>query len=152
VLLLSPADRILLIKYRNFDRQGLERPCWTTCGGGIEPGETIAQAAEREIYEETGIADVRLGPIVWYGEDAHRSGDWGVTFQEHFIVAHAPTEDLDTHGWTDHERRQIIEMRWWSLEELQVSTDRIYPFNLASLITPVLAGAYPEEIIVLPPI
>lgn len=60
VLLLSPRGRILLIRYRNTDRSGIDNPCWITAGGGIEPGETILEAALREITEETGLADVRL--------------------------------------------------------------------------------------------
>ena len=34
VLLLSPANRLLLIKYRNIGPSGDPSPCWTTAGGG----------------------------------------------------------------------------------------------------------------------
>jgi ADP-ribose pyrophosphatase YjhB (NUDIX family) len=139
-----------LIKYRNVGPSGQPRPCWTLAGGGRENGETIEQAALREIAEETGMTDVRLGPVVWYGEDGQRGGDWNVVFKEHFILAFASTEAIDQSGWTDHERRQILETRWWTLEELRASKDVIYPFRLADQLAPLLAGDYPLEILTLP--
>lgn len=112
----------------------------------MEAGETIADAALREISEETGLSAVRLGPVVWYGEDSRRSGDWGVTFKEHFIVAHSKTEALRKDGWTEHERQQILDMRWWSTQELSESCDLIYPIGLHELLLPILAGEYPTEL------
>ncbi|CAN5377267.1 NUDIX hydrolase [soil metagenome] len=145
VILLSPRARVLMIKYRNVGPSGQPRLCWTLPGGGREDGETIEQAAMREIGEETGIAEVRLGPVVWYGEDGHRSGDWKVIFKEHFILAFTATEDIDRGGWTDHERREILETRWWSVEELRMSRDAVYPFELAAYLEPLLAGDYPQR-------
>lgn len=150
VVLLSPNNRVLLIKYRNSGPSGEPRPCWILAGGGRESGETIKQAAAREIAEETGMNDVRLGPVVWYGEDDQRGRDWNVVFREHFIVAFAPTEEIDQSGWTDHERRQILETRWWTVEELRTSTDVIYPPGLADYLSPLLAGHYPVEVLTLP--
>lgn len=37
---------------------------WDIPKGMVEPGETIAQAALREVREETGIQDVRLGSLI----------------------------------------------------------------------------------------
>jgi 8-oxo-dGTP pyrophosphatase MutT (NUDIX family) len=35
---------------------------WSTVGGGVEPGESPAQAAKREVREETGL-EIELGPV-----------------------------------------------------------------------------------------
>jgi 8-oxo-dGTP pyrophosphatase MutT (NUDIX family) len=44
--------------------------------GHIDPGETAAQAAEREVHEETGVRATlveRLGPVrYWYVRDGER--------------------------------------------------------------------------------
>ena len=150
VILLSPSARVFMMKYRNLGPSGQPRPCWTLAGGGREEGETIEQTAVREIAEETGMSDLRLGPVVWYGEDSHRSGDWKVVFKEHFILAFASSEAVDRGGWTDHERRQILETRWWSTEELRMSKEVVYPFALADYLEPLLAGDYPAGILTLP--
>jgi 8-oxo-dGTP pyrophosphatase MutT (NUDIX family) len=44
--------QVLLVQH--FDPHG-QRPYWVLPGGGREPGETFAEAAIREVYEETGI-------------------------------------------------------------------------------------------------
>lgn len=38
------------------DREGIAHPaCWGFFGGGVEPGETLIEAALRELDEETGL-------------------------------------------------------------------------------------------------
>src|SRR5215203_951509 len=65
VVLLDPANRVLLFRYvEPWSRHAI----WATPGGGLEPGETDAAAARREVVEETGLTDVGLSPIIWTRE------------------------------------------------------------------------------------
>ena len=54
-----------------------KRTTWETQGGHIEPGETPAHAAQRELYEESGVSDAELYPVCdYYGYDSqsHSNG------------------------------------------------------------------------------
>lgn len=54
------AGRFLLVRRRNEPEAGT----WTVPGGRLEMGETMADAAAREVLEETGII-VTVGAEVW---------------------------------------------------------------------------------------
>ena len=57
-----------------------KRDTWETQGGHIEPGETPADAARRELYEESGAQDAVLYPVCdYYGYDAQGHAN-GVVF------------------------------------------------------------------------
>lgn len=55
--------RLLLIRRGRGAQAGL----WAVPGGKVELGETLREAAVREVREETAI-EVDLGPVVWVGE------------------------------------------------------------------------------------
>jgi len=142
VLLLDPDDRILLMRGRPPNTLD-SPPVWFTVGGGAEPGETVLETAAREIVEETGFTDASLGAVVWYGEWmlADRKGR-PVHFKEHFVVARTAGGELSRAGWQPLEREFVDELRWWTLDELGVSAETIYPEGLAELLPDVLAGRY----------
>ena len=143
VLLLDRSDRILLLKGRLPSRpQGIG--AWFTVGGGLEAGESYRQAAAREIVEETGIAEFELGPVVWVREGVLRIPE-PAHFQEQYIVARCEGDEPNRHGWTALERELIDDIRWWTLDELLTTKDRVFPPGLARILPPVLAGEVPVE-------
>ncbi len=55
-------DDILLVKHAKGGRE-----YWLLPGGGLEPGETVAQATEREFREECGI-EIRCGRLLFIAD------------------------------------------------------------------------------------
>lgn len=143
VLLLDRLDRILLMKGRlpgDPARPGV----WFTVGGGVEPGETVLEAAAREVREETGIVEIALGPVVWLREGVMRLPEPRL-FKETYVVARCEGAEPHTAGWTAAEQAHIDEIRWWSLPELVATAERVVPPGLAGRLGPILAGVYPDE-------
>ncbi|MBJ7413780.1 MAG: NUDIX domain-containing protein [Phenylobacterium sp.] len=142
VLLFDAQDRILLMKGR---RPG----AWFTVGGGVEPGETFIEAAAREIREETGIADFVLGPVVWVREGVMRLPE-PTLLKECYIVARCDGGDPVRDGWNAIERELIDDIRWWTLGELHMTQDRVFPPGLPHRLPPIIAGSFPVEPEVIP--
>lgn len=156
VLLLDPADRLLLIRMHDpevGDASGrvLPHAYWVTIGGECEPGEDIATTARREILEETGLTDVRLGPSVWTTEHVLCVHGKNRLMQETFILARTDTTTLNQDGWTELEWQVIHEMRWWRLAELQVTSETIFPASLVQHLPGLIAGDLPASPIAIAP-
>ena len=125
----------------------LRQLIWCLVGGGIEPGESLQEAALREIHEEVGIGkeDIELGPVVWHASfDFVRLGVQTHT-EEHFIVAKTKKKKVTPEGLTPCEEEVIKEMAWMSLEKIKQLTEKVYPVSLAEHLPDVLAGKYPEK-------
>jgi len=111
-------------------------PRWIAPGGRWEPGETAQQAAEREIYEETGqrlsIDEVPIWSQLY--ESLQRDGS---TLQNlaYWYTLRVERCDVDRSNWTDEERQCVLDVRWWSLDELRASNEPFEPAELFTLIT-----------------
>jgi 8-oxo-dGTP pyrophosphatase MutT (NUDIX family) len=140
VLLLDRAGRVLLLHGGDPARPGLH--WWFTPGGGLEAGETVAEAAARELFEETGLRarPGDLGAPVWQ-EVSEFEYDGGQYRQDQeFFVLRVSDWQVDTAGMNAAERLTITEHRWWSVAEIETSTEQIFPAELATLLRTVAAG------------
>ncbi|MEV4413494.1 NUDIX domain-containing protein [Catellatospora sp. NPDC049609] len=133
VLLVDAADRVLL--FRGSDPHRPDRQYWFTPGGGLDDGETTAQAAARELYEETGLAvpAERLGGPVHSEVTAFSFA--GVAYQQEqdFFVVRVPQWQVDTSGFDEVERAWVHGHHWWSVAELRGTDEVIYPADLVAV-------------------
>lgn len=150
VLLFDPDGRVLLMKAR---APGVpDAPSvWFSVGGGVEPGETILEAAAREVVEETGFSDAELGAVVWYREVvlASQHGD-PLLFKESYVVARCAGGEPSRAGWQAPEHEFADDLRWWSAHEMRAAAHEIfYPEGFPDLLDAVLSGPPPREPLVL---
>ena len=130
ILLADRAGRVLLFRFDAPDRA----PFWCTPGGAVDAGESYAEAARRELFEETGIA-ADPGP-----EIARRTVEFltlegvEVRADERWFRVNVGSQEIDIAGHTELERRVMTSWRWFGRDELAGWPETIYPDDLLALL------------------
>ena len=138
VLVLDRSARVLLLHTRQ--AVGAERTNWVAPGGGIEAGESVLDAAAREMFEETGIVAVfdPATAAVAVERAVFRVGDWHLDQTDHYVVHRlAPGDavpELDRSRWTTIERETVLGWRWWSAAELRATSELFWPADLPDVL------------------
>jgi 8-oxo-dGTP pyrophosphatase MutT (NUDIX family) len=140
-LILDEAGRVLLFRFVYKRGPLAGQDFWGTPGGGVEDGETLEQAALRELAEETGLKRDDVGPEVARREVALQlPGGEHVVQDERYFVVRVADNALSRDNWTELEREVMVEHRWWSLEDLSSTDATIYPENLRAMVETALSA------------
>lgn len=130
----NPRGELLLMLTHWDPGTGLP-PRWLTPGGGIDAGESIAEAAVREIFEETGhrVTEEQLGDLevslpvrIDWADGRYETG-----FAHFYRLLVSDDFKVDNSHWTKDEHRDVIEWRWWNVTELIEKGERLGPPGLA---------------------
>jgi 8-oxo-dGTP pyrophosphatase MutT (NUDIX family) len=134
VLLVDARRRILLL--RGMDPANPAVRYWITVGGGVDDGETRAQAAVRELREETGLAVEAdsLGAPVWNEVVEFPFDGRSYRQEQEFFLVRVQSWEARTAGWGELERRTFDKVRWWSIDELESTSETYYPAELPELL------------------
>lgn len=135
LIALDPNGRVLLFQCRNGSWDDL---FWIIPGGGVEPGESFEQAALRELLEETGI-DARspIGPCELESESVGRHPDYGdreIMFRDRTFSLHLTNAEVAQLDPAAVEQSGYVAHRWWSQDELDATTDPVWPKGLAAAV------------------
>jgi 8-oxo-dGTP pyrophosphatase MutT (NUDIX family) len=112
---------------------------WFTVGGAAQQGETLAQAAVRELAEETGLRvdpTEMIGPV-WRRDAVIDFNGSVIRSEEMFFIHRTERFEPSTAGRTGLERAYIHGHRWCDatmISELVAKGETVYPLQLGELL------------------
>ncbi len=79
---------------------------WAVPGGYMEPGESVAEACEREVWEETGLS-VRIKRLIAVYSDPHKLLEYPDGNRYQLVILHFLVESIDGELSTGNETSDL---------------------------------------------
>jgi 8-oxo-dGTP pyrophosphatase MutT (NUDIX family) len=149
LILLDEDRRVLLFRIEDATVFRADEPSpvtyWITPGGSLEAGEDHTTAALRELWDETGMTGIELGPWVALCEPVLNWVGELVQAHDRFYLARISTTVITMEYLSAAEREVYRDHRWWGIEDLRASGERVVPSDLVDLLARLIAGDVPPQ-------
>ena len=127
--MLTSEQQVLLMQVQELSK-GFK--IWITPGRGVENGEDAETCLHREIQEETGATQIKIGPHIWH---RHHIFEWNNQMlsqkEDYYLI---PIEHFEPDMQTNPSETELMDFqqfKWWTLEEISTSQDEFAPRLLA---------------------
>lgn len=137
LLLVNEKNELLLMKVEDksvFDpnKKDANPIRWITIGGRIENDESLEKAAKRELIEETGIKDAKVGPLVWVKYHELNWNGCMTEVEDNLFFTRINKSDLSIDDMEHAEKSVFKEFKWWTFLELNSTKEILIPFQLGT--------------------
>lgn len=147
VVLLDDTGAVLLLRGSDPALSEQHAPkWWFTVGGEVQQGERLAEAAARELAEETGLRVApgeMIGPV-WRRDEVFEFNGSLIDSEEFYFVHRTRRFEPSRTGRTELERSYIHGHRWCDAADiaaLVAAGETVYPMQLSGLLTDAAALA-----------
>src|SRR5882762_901434 len=134
LLVIDPLERILLFRFEHKQGSLAGQRFWATPGGALDPGESYARAACRELLEETGLVVDDPGPEVGQRIAVFQMPDGEtVHADERFFLVRVDALEICAERQAGREREGLRVDRWWTAAELDSTAQEVELEGLTGL-------------------